>query len=809
MEFSCWGCEIENRLLCDNFEIEGCSSHSTCSSDCNQRREDLEKCRDIFDCFYDIRREIESTRSSSPPTPGSPSYLRWSEDLHNLLLDQDGVELYRQFMESEGCGHLFEFWFACEGLKLHGSDIVPTVKAINRKYVRSRKVPLSEEVRRDINDKISAKSEIDARIFDAAQKECEMQMRNSTFPNFFKSDIFLDYVHKKQDAGQGVESPKMESNRGDESDTESVDFPRNPNTRTLPTVMEDMELPTTSLATSSKSAALAPLTRKALEATQTRRLYTTDARQKSEVFARTISRSAPSPYSVYNPCPVVSRQDSEAQSMSSGAHTDDAMSCTSSTLELRSGLRHPPTRKYAVYIEPKNKEVASGLPLHTHVPRTDRLVKEQITPQDPEKFAKILIHKLELVARNREIEDKVRRVHEGDDEVPMPLPHAPHYSVDKVCLQEALKKITAPTVEDDLDQDILDAHVKRVWADRTPLRSPGVASPRPWSPDMKKKSHSGKSMLPPVCPLSNRPPPVGAHPGHHRRKDREGVSLLSSDSGLVDHNDSHMSKSRSVPDYNDIQRSLPVDSYCRSKDPRRPPNIYPSTTSPTKRKASAYEADSGVGLVYDSQSSLQNVPLAPKHVLNWVAETAKLHADEMQKQKAANATSPGSSRRSRKHGYSSSRSESLERSAIVPLATLGPHGSSWGSDSGLSNAYPVLNKQRMSNTPVDMANSMSSMGNMRRPRPSTSAAPQAEHTIVTFTFCDEKVPYRTKVYSHSVTLHQFKKLLPKGRHGNYRFYFKTVCDDDLTSAVNLEVMEDEEELPTWDGKIVGTVRLAE
>ena len=41
-----------------------------------------------------------------------------------------------------------------------------------------------------------------------------------------------------------------------------------------------------------------------------------------------------------------------------------------------------------------------------------------------------------------------------------------------------------------------------------------------------------------------------------------------------------------------------------------------------------------------------------------------------------------------------------------------------------------------------------------------------DFTVVVFTFCDEQVPYRTRIPGHNVTLKQFKETLPK--KGNYR-----------------------------------------
>lgn len=65
-----------------------------------------------------------------------PPYLRWARNLHSLLEDPDGVELFRRYLEQEGQPHAdtLDFWFACEGLKKqHDPDkINQLVKVIYR-----------------------------------------------------------------------------------------------------------------------------------------------------------------------------------------------------------------------------------------------------------------------------------------------------------------------------------------------------------------------------------------------------------------------------------------------------------------------------------------------------------------------------------------------------------------------------------------------------------------------------------------------------------------------------------------------------
>ena len=92
----------------------------------------------------------------------------------------------------------FQFWFACEGLKRQWTDdpdkAVQIIHLIHRKYIRPRKINVSELIRREVNDRVANKSTLDVHIFDAAQKEVEDLMRDSVYANFLNSDVYLSYI---------------------------------------------------------------------------------------------------------------------------------------------------------------------------------------------------------------------------------------------------------------------------------------------------------------------------------------------------------------------------------------------------------------------------------------------------------------------------------------------------------------------------------------------------------------------------------------------------------------------------------------
>lgn len=95
------------------------SSYTPSSSSATPRRPDL-----------DLGYEPEGSASPTPP------YLKWAESLHSLLDDQEGIQLFRNFLSQEGCADLLDFWFACSGFRKTSQEKrAKLAKAIYRKYI--------------------------------------------------------------------------------------------------------------------------------------------------------------------------------------------------------------------------------------------------------------------------------------------------------------------------------------------------------------------------------------------------------------------------------------------------------------------------------------------------------------------------------------------------------------------------------------------------------------------------------------------------------------------------------------------------
>lgn len=114
------------------------------------------------------------------------------------------------------------------------------------------------------------------------------------------------------------------------------------------------------------------------------------------------------------------------------------------------------------------------------------------------------------------------------------------------------------------------------------------------------------------------------------------------------------------------------------------------------------------------------------------------------------------------------------------------------------------------------------------PQPRQNSAPSCE-TVIMYMYLDEEFPYRSKLPGLQPTLRQFKEYLPKkgnfrwvclscgcgtmsqcASHANpitfVRFFFKTACDDPENPVIQEEVVNDDDVLPQYKGKIVGLVK---
>lgn len=115
---------------------------------------------------------------------------------------------------------------------------------------------------------------------------------------------------------------------------------------------------------------------------------------------------------------------------------------------------------------------------------------------------------------------------------------------------------------------------------------------------------------------------------------------------------------------------------------------------------------------------------------------------------------------------------------------------------------------------------------------SAATVPSAAHgtVVALYEFYDSPVPYRYTLSGQRPTLKQYKDNLPTKGHYRYasitllcacqsfsistaicflcahRFFFKTACDDPDSPVIKVEVVNDSDILPLFEGKVMGEIK---
>ncbi|XP_061536187.1 axin-1-like isoform X1 [Phycodurus eques] len=800
------------------------------SSSATPRRPDL-----------DLGYEPEGSASPTPP------YLKWAESLHSLLDDQEGIQLFRNFLCQESCADLLDFWFACSGFrKTSPEKRVKLAKAIYRKYIMDGGGIVSKQIKPATKSFIRdcvGRPHPDPAMFEQAQTEIQATMEENTYPLFLKSDLYLEYTRT------GGESPKLNPN-----DQSPSSGPAKPMPGCLPTLTEDEEWRCENGQREADQeeeecgdTPAGRLTNSLLMQTVPQR--TSTSRRQQDTRECRPWREPVNPYYAnmgYARAPATSANDSEQQSMSSDA---DTLSLTDSSVD---GI--PPYR----YRKQHRKEMhesakANGRVPLPHIPRTYRIPKD--IHVEPERFAAELIRRLEMVLREREAEERleerlkrVRLEEEGDDadisvttsmsshSIPLPLPssfpplYGAHYSETTANTATVATYGGLVAMEDSHDDDpesILDEHVQRV------MKTPGCQSP-----GATNLALGGGGRQTP--PKSVRSPDGGIGPPHYPAHRAGGHSLPAAGvKGMHHHKQMYHHRgrdgqeeagSRSQPHF--LWNGEAAGQYAaRSRNYADGAGAstldgmgYNSKGSTLSRRGkkpleiSGKGDDGGRGM--DTQVPLEDLERNQK-ILQWMME-----GDRQRKSSHGGSTSSF-----RRVGGSSEspRPTSVERpgavhpwvsaqlrnnpSSVSPAIVTHPTSAT---SAQVQPSHPFIQDPAMPPNPAP--NPLTQLEEARRRleeerrRAALQQAKQrhksgkrqvCENMTVAYYFCGEPIPYRTSVKGRVVTLGQFKELLTK--KGHYRFYFKKVSDEFDCGVVFEEVRDDAAILPIFEEKIIGKV----
>ncbi|XP_063790890.1 axin-1 isoform X2 [Pseudophryne corroboree] len=771
----------------------------------------------------DLGYEPEGSASPTPP------YLKWAESLHSLLDDQDGINLFRTFLQQENCGDLLDFWFACSGFrKLEPSDSkvekrLKLAKAIYKKYILDNNGIVSRQIKPATKSFIKdcvLRQQIEPDMFDQAQMEIQSMMEDNTYPVFLKSDIYLEYTTI------GGESPKIYSDHSSGSGTG-----KGP-PGYLPTLNEDEEWKCDQVVDDDcerESVSSNRLNQKLiLEAVShcaapSRRL--SDGRE----FRPGTWREPVNPYYVntgYAVAPATSANDSEQQSMSSDA---DTMSLTDSSVD---GIPPYRLRKHHRREMQESAKANGRVPL-PHIPRTYHIPKD--IHVDPEKFAAELISRLEAVLRDREAEQKleerlkrVRAEEEGDDadvsSAPSMVSHKlpssqPVHHYGSRYSEMGCAGMQIRDAHEENPESILDEHVQRVM--KTPgCQSPGPGrhSPKPRSPD---GGHPGKGL-----PVS-----VGTMQSGHGKHSAKSGSKLEASNLYHKHTYHHVHHHSGVKPKEQIEAEATQrvqSNFAWNVEPHNyatksrnyaesmgmAPNPMDSLGYSGKvsmlAKRNAKKVDSG-----KIESASYEMPVVPEDaerhqkIMQWIMEGEK----EISRHKKTAHSSSGAKKQP---AHDVPRPLSIERpGAVHPWVSAQLRNV-------VQPSHPFIQDPTMPPNPAP--NPLTQLEEARRrleeeeKKPGKAQVKQrlkpqkkggsgsgqpCDNIVVAYYFCGEPIPYRTMVKGRVVTLGQFKELLTK--KGNYRYYFKKVSDEFDCGVVFEEVRDDDSILPIYEEKIIGKV----
>ncbi|XP_044016149.1 axin isoform X2 [Aphidius gifuensis] len=699
--------------------------------------------------------------------------LEWATDLCTLLKDEIGLNLFRKYLKQEEISDKpLIFWFSCEGLKDNNDDykIQQLVKIINKRFIRRGHLPISAELKTEIQRKIDA-NKFDKHIYDEIQKKVEKHIENTVYENFKRSDIYLNLIHETRNNNFFPDEKNLS--------TSDMSLSCGANSL-LPTLHEDSEFIGGHM---TQSACNTPgefkLTQDILMKTQKTRAA--NLLPKPEAFAGMspyhMSSSRPDAQYSYNP---VSRQDSELQSLSSDARTEsDNLSINSSVDGISLGRRN--NRTQAIRF---NRQMKESLKLNHNVesniaiiPRTAYVTKNSKKSLSHDEFAEVICSKLEKVLKEREENDKIER-----------------------CIKN-------PTTDDDDnskidgftdDNDhILDDHLSRVWPKS---RSPGIDTP------CGDNLQDIKNSLATVRSLKSR-------------KDKDVFSTLSIDSGNIPDLNEIANAAGSVHSYSStIPKSKSVPSeYAESLsklEPYQSGNHNIAAKHSITKKSTTELTDSGVSVVSDTRPA---IPAKGYRASTWSAQQdIKPDSKNTRQQKydwsrpaQPIATVPGMPLLPVPN--TSIQLEEARRRLEENTRSWNDCSSSISSVNSINRHYQVPTKQQqqhhhqqqqhdaVSLHSVSHLSSVSNPSTLRRSHQSND-----NYTRVYIMVSDDKVPYLIKIPGHNITLRQFKEHLPQ--KGNHRYFFKTKIEDPDIEIFWEEITDDLEILPLWNGTIRAQVK---
>ncbi|VDO04683.1 unnamed protein product [Rodentolepis nana] len=145
-----------------------------------------------------LRRTLTNLFQISWPTYQQVSC--WQHSFQNLLQDEHGILIFREFLQGEFSDENLEFWIACQKYK-YLTDVFIRKQRAQEIYDGFIAFQSQREVNLDCETRIQTEmrlSQAEPDLFDASQKRIEALMEKDPYRRFLRSNLFLKLLDKCQ-----------------------------------------------------------------------------------------------------------------------------------------------------------------------------------------------------------------------------------------------------------------------------------------------------------------------------------------------------------------------------------------------------------------------------------------------------------------------------------------------------------------------------------------------------------------------------------------------------------------------------------
>ncbi|EDO44861.1 predicted protein [Nematostella vectensis] len=744
----------------------------------------------------------------------SPTYCeRWANSFTDLLNDSDGSNLFYKYLRREGASILLDFSRECEAYRRMvptSTQMRTTAKTLFQKFVYPRqfcellgvKDTTRTQIAHHVNDQPA-----DPALFDGAYAEVVSYMKKCHYVGFVNSNLYKDFTQAHRDTETltlGERTPQ---------------YPGRYHSGYLPTLPEEkvlgfgeeIEEEQFELDQSCKDAIRYPYIRSAHDEQDARKLLHAPMKDIISQY-------------YYPSVPLASRTESENQSLSSDALTDDTLSTLSMTTteggmtDTSDGLSIPRNSRRRRGAAHKSRN-GGPLPHFPFVPRSHRMPKEAKNPLQPEEFAKILISKLEKVKLERELMEREASNLSG-------ICESEYGQSKKSILQEAIEnkqrqgKIplctmamsALPPMQDDASSLSASNHGSSSSKSTNAQVTAGST--------VRDSSSSGSTHR------------RSRHSHHSTKTPKQEQECADKDSDLASAQGKDPSRSNTKPantarpddcipfltlNHQRILQWMEMgEEELRQQKTQKVRHQSPSSSSSRGSSKSRQSSSTKGSEHYSNHKPSQPIaqdplmpPLPQPEATTVLGEVARrlVATKEMDKKS-----------RHHHHKHRSKTSvDDISDSVSSCQEKIGSSTCSCSATDCSSCAQSMLSydinhpapsyiaSSTLSSIPSSASNYPSDTKSKSDSGISGTTRKKEKHnaTTIIYWLWGEPIAYRTSLPGKHITLGQFKTLIM--RKGEFRYFFKTKTEDRECEVVYEEVKEDKMMLPTFEGKIVGKV----